>query len=74
MKNKLEVVELFAGVGGFRLGLEGYNGMSSTSFYEESLNPKYDVIWSNQYEPLTPSKQHATWVYENILVKILKKL
>ena len=28
---KLRVVELFAGVGGFRLGLEGWKGKSSTS-------------------------------------------
>jgi len=26
---KLRVVELFAGVGGFRLGLEGWNGNSA---------------------------------------------
>jgi DNA (cytosine-5)-methyltransferase 1 len=25
MENKIKVVELFAGVGGFRLGLEGWN-------------------------------------------------
>ena len=62
---KLKVVELFAGVGGFRLGLEGYNGLSASSNYEEPLHSSYKVIWSNQYEPLTPSKQHASWVYEN---------
>jgi DNA (cytosine-5)-methyltransferase 1 len=28
MKNKIKVVELFAGVGGFRLGLEGWNNKS----------------------------------------------
>ena len=28
---KLKVVELFAGVGGFRLGLEGWEGKSSSS-------------------------------------------
>ena len=26
MENEIKVVELFAGVGGFRLGLEGLNG------------------------------------------------
>ena len=28
MGNKIKVVELFAGVGGFRLGLEGWEGKS----------------------------------------------
>ena len=45
---KLKVVELFAGVGGFRLGLEKSN---------------YKVIWSNQWEPSTKT-QHASMVYE----------
>ena len=44
----LKVVELFAGVGGFRLGLE---------------KNKFEVIWSNQWEPST-KKQHASMVYE----------
>ena len=49
MENKkLEVVELFAGVGGFRLGLEKNN---------------YKVVWSNQWEPSTKT-QHASLVYE----------
>jgi len=46
---KLRVIELFAGVGGFRLGLE------STGNYE--------VVWSNQWEPSTKT-QHASMVYE----------
>jgi DNA (cytosine-5)-methyltransferase 1 len=45
---KLKVVELFAGVGGFRLGLEESN---------------YEVVWSNQWEPSTKT-QHASMVYE----------
>lgn len=48
MKDKLKVVELFAGVGGFRLGLEKSN---------------FEVIWSNQWEPSTKT-QHASMVYE----------
>ena len=46
---KLKVCELFAGVGGFRLGLE------KTSAFE--------VVWSNQWEPSTKT-QHASRVYE----------
>lgn len=49
MENKtLKVAELFAGVGGFRLGLEKSN---------------YKVVWSNQWEPSTKI-QHASMVYE----------
>lgn len=46
---KLKVCELFAGVGGFRLGLEKTGA--------------FDVVWSNQWEPSTKA-QHASWVYE----------
>ena len=48
MQKKIKVVELFAGVGGFRLGLEKSN---------------YKVVWSNQYEPST-NMQHASMVYK----------
>ena len=40
---KLTVCELFAGVGGFRLGLE---------------KSGWETVWSNQFEPST-KKQHA---------------
>ena len=49
MENKkMKVAELFAGVGGFRLGLEKSN---------------YEIVWSNQWEPST-KMQHASMVYE----------
>lgn len=48
---KLTVAELFAGVGGFRLGLENTG--------------KFKIIWSNQWEPSTKT-QHASMVYENV--------
>ena len=48
---KLSVLELFAGVGGFRVGLENTG--------------KYKVVWSNQWEPSTKT-QHASMVYENV--------
>ena len=51
---KIKVVELFAGVGGFRLGLEGLSKVKSR---------KYEVVWSNQWEPAT-KMQHASEVYE----------
>jgi DNA (cytosine-5)-methyltransferase 1 len=64
MSSKLKVIELFAGVGGFRLGLEGWRGKSSTSSYKKNLKSMYEVIWSNQWEPSTKA-QHATMVYES---------
>src|SRR5690606_18022163 len=51
----LKIVELFAGVGGFRIGLEGYPKKS---------NSPYRVIWSNQWEPSTKT-QHANFVYHH---------
>ena len=50
----LRVVELFAGVGGFRLGLEGPPGAPRDG--------DFAVVWSNQWEPST-KKQHAAEVY-----------
>ncbi|KPM30912.1 Cytosine-specific methyltransferase [Croceitalea dokdonensis DOKDO 023] len=47
--HKLKVCELFAGVGGFRLGLE--------------TTGEFEVVWSNQWEPSTKT-QHASKVYE----------
>ena len=66
MKKKvIKVAELFAGVGGFRIGLEGWNGKSSISKYEEPIHGNFEVVWSNQYEPSTPKIQIASWVYES---------
>lgn len=53
-KKPLKTIELFAGVGGFHLGLAG----------KESVNyGDYEIIWSNQWEPST-KKQHASEVYQ----------
>ena len=49
MANKIKVVELFAGVGGFRIGLEG-------------ASDAYETIWNNQWEPST-QHQDASLVY-----------
>jgi len=62
----MRVVELFAGVGGFRLGLEGWQGKSATSGYTRPLRKRgdasFEVVWSNQWEPST-KRQHANEVY-----------
>jgi DNA (cytosine-5)-methyltransferase 1 len=63
MENKIKVVELFAGVGGFKLGLEGWKNKSASSGYKDFFETPYDVIWSNQWEPSTKI-QHASLVYE----------
>lgn len=49
---KIRVVELFAGVGGFRLGLDAASNGKI----------KYDTVWASQWEPST-KKQHAAEVY-----------
>ena len=46
----IRVVELFAGVGGFRIGLEG-------------ASDAYETIWNNQWEPSTVH-QDASIVYQ----------
>ena len=48
-ENKIKGVELFAGVGGFRIGLEG-------------ASDAYETIWNNQWEPSTVH-QDASLVY-----------
>ena len=49
------VVELFAGVGGFRLGLEGVPS-------DPRRGEQWRVVWSNQWEPSTKT-QHASDCY-----------
>ena len=62
--SKLKVAELFAGVGGFRLGLEGWSGKSATSGYKKPINNKFEIVWSNQWEPSSKA-QHASDIYAN---------
>jgi len=50
----LRVVELFAGVGGFRIGFEGVP--------ERANRDKFKIVFSNQWEPST-NRQHAAEVY-----------
>lgn len=50
------VVELFAGVGGFRLGLErqltGFDPETGWA-WERTAEPAWQVVWGNQWEPST---------------------
>lgn len=50
---KKTVCELFAGVGGFRCGLNNINTVEQTS--EE----KWDTVWFSQWEPAEKSTQYA---------------
>jgi len=63
-KKKIKVVELFAGVGGFRIGLEGWKCKSAVSGYTKKIKSNFEVVFSNQWEPST-KVQHASLVYEN---------
>ncbi len=47
--NDINVIELFAGVGGFRIGLE-------------RASERYKTIWNNQWEPST-KRQDASLIY-----------
>ena len=47
----IRVVELFAGVGGFRIGLE-------------RASNRFETVWNNQWEPAT-KRQDASIVYQN---------
>jgi DNA (cytosine-5)-methyltransferase 1 len=58
MDKRIKALELFAGVGGFRLGLEG----QPESDGQRSTSGNYEVVWSNQWEPST-KRQHANEVY-----------
>ncbi len=51
----LKVIELFAGVGGFRVGLDRAAANVGQPGY-------FSTIWSNQFEPAT-TRQHASEVY-----------
>ena len=64
MAKAITVAELFAGVGGFRLGLEGYKDSSNKA----NNLPKAGTcktIWANQWEPPgSPTRQFAANCYK----------
>ncbi len=49
-QDSIRVIELFAGVGGFRIGLE-------------KASEKFKTVWSNQWEPST-KRQDASEIYQ----------
>ena len=50
MTKDIRIIELFAGVGGFRIGLE-------------NASKKYKTVWSNQWEPPGRIPQEASEIY-----------
>lgn len=56
-KSKIKVVDLFAGVGGFHLGLS-------------RASNRYEVVWANQYEP-SRKNQFAYNIYKKNFPKTL---
>ena len=71
------IIELFAGVGGFRLGLEGYKPQKSKQYFsllngyrkgkskKKIEQPSYFITGiANQFEPSTKTIQHAAEIYE----------
>ena len=59
----IRVAELFAGVGGFRLGLEGYHNPNEPQMELPAAGP-YETVWANQWEPPgTEAKQFAARCY-----------
>lgn len=60
----ITVAELFAGVGGFRLGLEGYESKDHPEFSKPAAGP-FKTVWANQWEPPgSDAKQFAWRCYE----------
>jgi DNA (cytosine-5)-methyltransferase 1 len=61
------VAELFAGVGGFRLGLEGSPDHEHPwqMRWPGSGRRRWHVTWSNQWEPASARVQHASACYED---------
>ena len=61
--SEIKIAELFAGVGGFRLGLEGYSNQEHPEFSMPSAGP-FKTIWANQWEPPgTEARQFAARCY-----------
>ena len=60
----IKVAELFAGVGGFRLALDGYHDPKRPEFDMPAAG-NFQTVWANQWEPPgTVAKQFAWRCYE----------
>ena len=59
----IRVAEMFAGVGGFRLALDGYEEPEN-AFYMPPAGD-FETVWANQWEPGSESRQFAWRCYES---------
>lgn len=64
VSSEIKVAELFAGVGGFRLGLDGYVDPEHPEWEMPSAGP-FKTIWANQWEPGTDRRQFAARCYQS---------
>ncbi len=65
MVKEIRVAELFAGVGGFRLALDGFNDPEHPDWTLPPAGP-FKTVWANQWEPPgSPARQFAWKCYES---------
>lgn len=63
MDQTIRIAELFAGVGGFRLGLDGYDDPEHPEFHMDPAGP-FQTVWANNWEPNgQETKQFAARCY-----------
>ncbi|MDO5335327.1 MAG: DNA (cytosine-5-)-methyltransferase [Coriobacteriia bacterium] len=60
MSSSIRVAEMFAGVGGFRLGLEGYHSPDRPEFDLPAAGP-FETVWANQWEPNGSEARQFAW-------------
>lgn len=60
MAKEIKIAELFAGVGGFRLGLDGYHDSNHPEFEMPAAGP-FRTIWANQWEPPGRQTRQFAW-------------
>ena len=61
-EDSFRVGEMFAGVGGFRLGLVGPPSKDWETEFLKFEETGFKVVWSNQWEPASKA-QHASDIY-----------
>ena len=59
----IRVAEMFAGVGGFRLALDGFEEPGNAFYMQPAGN--FETVWANQWEPGSESRQFAWRCYES---------
>ena len=62
-EDSLHVGEMFAGVGGFRLGLEGPPSKDWETEFLKFEETGFKVVWSNQWEPPPPKPKVKSTSY-----------